>query len=54
MQTKEGELRFKVPKWSISGWVAPPSEFTAAAPEPEKPAPKAMPKAKPADDQDEF
>jgi hypothetical protein len=54
MQTKEGELRFKVPKWSISGWVAPPAEFAAAAaaPEPEKPAPKAMPKAKPADDEE--
>jgi hypothetical protein len=57
MQTKDqGELRFRVPKWHISGWVAPPAEFAAAAsePEPEKPAPKAMPKAKPADDQDEF
>jgi hypothetical protein len=57
MQTKEqGELRFKVPKWRIAGWVAPPAEFSgAAAPvsEPEKPAPKAMPKPKPADD-DEF
>jgi hypothetical protein len=55
MQTKEGELRFKVPKWSISGWVAPPAEFAAAAaPEPEKPAPKAMPKAKPAEEPEEF
>ena len=53
MQTKEGELRFKVPKWHISGWVAPFAEFAAAASETEKPA-KAMPKAKPADIEEEF
>jgi len=56
MQTKEqGELRFKVPKWRISGWTNPPAEFAAAAPaEPERPAPKAMPAPKPADDSEEF
>jgi hypothetical protein len=55
MQTKEqGELRFKVPKWRISGWAPPPDAFSAASPpEPEKP--KAMPKAKPAvEDDEEF
>jgi hypothetical protein len=54
MQTKEqGELRFKVPKWRISGWMAPPAEFSgAASPPPAQPAPKAMPKAKPADDEE--
>jgi len=55
MQTKEqGELRFKVPKWRISGWTNPPAEFAAASPvEPERPAPKAMPAPKPADDSDD-
>ena len=57
MQTKEqGELRFKVPKWSIAGWVDPTmfegAGAASSAPEPEKPAPKAMPKAKPADDEE--
>jgi hypothetical protein len=57
MQTKEqGELRFKVPKWSIAGWVDPTmfegAGAASSAPEPEKPAPKAMPKAKPVDDEE--
>jgi hypothetical protein len=56
MQTKDqGELRFKVPKWRISGWVAPPAEMAgeaAAAPAPAAPAPKAMPKPKAADDEE--
>lgn len=48
MQTKEqGELRFKVPKWRISGWVEPPAEMAAAG-TPAAPEPKPMPAAKPA------
>ena len=63
MQTKEqGELRFKVPKWNISGWVDPPAAFAGeaaqAAPTPAAPAPaakKAMPAPKPLpEDPDEF
>jgi len=48
IQTPQGELRFKVPKWSIAGWVDPPAAFSegnapaqAPAPAP-KPAPKAV------------
>lgn len=50
MQTKEqGELRFKVPKWKIAGWVDRPAALDGAKEEP----PKAMPKAKPAAQDDE-
>lgn len=38
VQTPEGELRFKAPKWHISGWVAPPEEMKEEAPQPAKPA----------------
>lgn len=52
--TPQGELKFKVPKWKISAWTAPPAEMSgkpaeAAAPAPvAKPAPK--PEPAPADD----
>jgi hypothetical protein len=56
MQTKEqGELRFKVPKWSITGWVDPPAAFAGAQEAAPQPAPKkAMPAAKAVDDDAEF
>jgi hypothetical protein len=60
MQTKDqGELRFRVPRWNISGWVDPPAAFAGeaaqAAPSPVAPAPKkVMPAPKPADDSEEF
>lgn len=41
--TPQGELRFKVPKWEITGWTEAPAAFSGQE---EKPAPK--PKAKPA------
>ena len=55
MQTKEqGELRFKVPKWKIAGWVDPPAAFAGDGAEPAAPAPKkAMPAAKVAAELDE-
>jgi len=36
INTPQGELRFKVPQWSISGWTDKPEMFnnTASAPEP--------------------
>lgn len=54
VNTPQGELRFKVPKWSITGWIEPPPAFSAkpdaaAAPTPAPaPAPKAAPKPAPA------
>lgn len=56
MQTKDqGELRFKVPKWSIIGWVDPPAAFAGAQEAAPQPAPKkAMPAPKAVDDSEEF
>ena len=62
MQTKDqGELRFRVPRWNISGWVDPPAAFAGEAGQaatPAAPAPaakKAMPAPKPLpEDPDEF
>lgn len=61
MQTKEqGELRFKVPKWSIVAWIGTPPAFSGETPEVPakevaKEPPKAMPKAKSViDDDEEF
>lgn len=52
IQTPQGELRFKVPKWSITGWaVAPEGEAQKAAP---APAPKPAPKPAVTSDVDEF
>lgn len=53
IQTPQGELRFKVPKWSITGWaVAPEGEAPKPAP---APAPKPAPQAKATTlDDDEF
>lgn len=46
LQTKDqGELRFRVPKWSITAWIDPPAAFGE---KPAAPAPKPMPAAKPA------
>lgn len=57
MQTKDqGELRFRVPKWSITGWVDPPAAFSGAQEAAPQPAPKkAMPAAKvTAEEMEEF
>lgn len=43
IQTPQGELRFKVPKWSITGWTTPPESEDKPAAKP-APAPKAAPK----------
>ena len=61
-QTPQGELKFKVPKWSITGWVDAPSAFAeweaGSAPAAPAPAPEApIKKAKPApvtEEVDEF
>lgn len=50
IQTPQGELRFKVPKWSIAGWTEPPTAFSgeaeaAPAAAPAKAAPKPAAKA---------
>ena len=54
IQTPQGELRFKVPKWQITGWVDPPAAFGEA----DAPAPVAAPKPAPAKaaalDDDDF
>lgn len=56
IQTPQGELRFKVPKWQITGWVDPPAAFGEAdAPAPvAAPAPKPAPAKAAALDDDEF
>jgi hypothetical protein len=56
VQTPQGELRFKAPKWSITGWVVPPEGMNDAPPPPPAPAPKAAPAKAPAptSDIDEF
>lgn len=38
LQTKQGELRFKVPAMEIVKWVAPPKEMSEQAPPPPPPA----------------
>lgn len=57
VNTPQGELRFKIPKWSITGWTAPPPAFSAkpeaAAPAP-APAPKPAPKVPAPVGDDEF
>jgi hypothetical protein len=52
MQTKQGELRFKVPVMEIVKWVDMPAEMkeAAAAPEPAKAATAAKPVAELDDD----
>lgn len=55
IKTPEGELRFKAPKWSITGWTNPPEGMANDAPPPSPP--KAAPKPAPApakEDLDEF
>jgi len=60
VQTPQGELRFKAPKWTITGWTEAPKAFIEAeAPKPAPaPAPVVKPKPAPApvasDDIDEF
>lgn len=60
VQTPQGELRFKAPRWSITGWVTPPAEMVnnAAAAPPPAPAPQPKPAPQPAattaGDDDEF
>lgn len=49
VKTPEGELRFKAPKWSITGWTDAPAMPDNTPP----PAAAAKPKPK-ADDMDEF
>jgi len=44
IQTPQGELRFKTPKWSIAGWVDPPAAFNEDAPAQAAPAPAPAPK----------
>ena len=53
VQTPQGELRFKAPKWSISGWTDWPSEEAKpAAATATKPAPKKAAAAAPAEDEE--
>ena len=49
VSTPQGELRFKVPKWEITGWTDAPAAFNGQE---EKPAPKA--KAAPAPKEQEY
>jgi hypothetical protein len=54
VQTPQGELRFKAPKWSITGWTTPPADMTNDAPQPApapKPAPAKAPVATTVDDE---
>jgi hypothetical protein len=52
VQTPQGELRFKAPKWSISGWTDWPAEEAKPAAAPAvKPAPKKA-AAAPAEDEE--
>lgn len=46
VSTPQGELRFKAPKMSITGWIDPPAAFAGEA-EALKPAAKAAPKKQP-------
>lgn len=60
IQTPQGELRFKAPRWSITGWVAPPADMvnntTTAqqAPQPAAPTPAPKPAPVASNDIDEF
>lgn len=53
VSTPQGELRFKVPKWEITGWTDAPSAMKAEAPKAEAPKAKATKQVQP-EDLEEF
>lgn len=53
VSTPQGELRFKIPKWEITGWTDAPSAMKAEAPKAEAPKAKATKQVQP-EDLEEF